>query len=277
MAVLQRRPLASLGCVAVVVLQAIGVAPELTGEASAPRSAERSESSYGVFLLNVHMPYTNHDEVGARIAAEDPDLVLLVEADEAWVTGVEPYMSDYPHRHLAPRGDFLGLAIYSRYPLMERRHSYPGGPEGPMLSARIQGEDGPLWIGLIHALPPVKPSWVESQRMTFDHLSAEQPWGSSPGLLCGDFNATPWSMGVRELRQRAGLLHARAAGWPWGTWPDLGGVGIPIDHCLVTADLPLFAHDVATSAGSDHRPISVELGWRPAARDPSEPAGSGAL
>ena len=50
------------------------------------------------------------------------------------------------------------------------------------------------------------------------------------------------------------------------TWPSaLGGVGIPIDHALVTSGVQVLNRSTFTIPGSDHRGLQLELSITPPA------------
>jgi len=122
---------------------------------------------------------------------------------------------------------------------------------------------GEVWVrvALVHGLPPIGTEWYQSQRQLFEGLATSISGAPDPYLVCGDFNAAPWSTAFRELRRRADLRHSRGASIPEGTWPTWAPspLRIPIDHCLVSREWTVKRYELGDSVGSDHLPILVEL------------------
>ncbi|MEC9070770.1 MAG: endonuclease/exonuclease/phosphatase family protein [Myxococcota bacterium] len=239
------------------------VIPEFRGLNSAPRAkgGETSRPSLKVLSLNVHMTQRHFGGVDELLALEKPDLVMLVEVDQGWIEGLEASLEAYPHRYESPRSDFLGLAIYSRRPLRTPAISHPGGPDGPVMAVGVQVGDVWTRVALVHGLPPIRPDWSHSQRQLFEGLAATISRAPGPYLVCGDFNATPWSSPFKEFRLGADLLHSRGGSLPPGTWPTWvpSAMRIPIDHCLVSREWRVNRYELGDSVGSDHLPVVVEL------------------
>ncbi len=76
----------------------------------------------------------------------------------------------------------------------------------------------------------------------------------SPKLVAGDFNAIPWSAGLRAF-----LRDTRLTGFnTLATWPVwLGFAGIPIDHAFVSRDLRILDIGTGPDIGSDHLPMLI--------------------
>ena len=88
-------------------------------------------------------------------------------------------------------------------------------------------------------------------------------YATSPSLLLGDLNTTPWSPYFRKLL-RAGELRdsARWKGWN-PTWnPGISWLQLPIDHCLVSDEIGVAERRVGPEIGSDHRGVVVDVFFR---------------
>jgi endonuclease/exonuclease/phosphatase family metal-dependent hydrolase len=79
-------------------------------------------------------------------------------------------------------------------------------------------------------------------------------------VVLGDLNATPWSPYFRNLERAASLRDTgRRSGWR-PTWPSaLPPLWIPLDHCLVSKEIPYASRTVGNYVGSDHFPIIVDV------------------
>lgn len=74
-------------------------------------------------------------------------------------------------------------------------------------------------------------------------------------LLCGDFNAAPWTGPFQELRENGRLERDdpwRPFEWTFPVWNKLPRV--PIDQCLAGPDLAVSSR-TGPAIGSDHFPL----------------------
>ena len=226
---------------------------------AAPQSSDRPDLE--VMQVNVQMNAQDTSALVEYIRAEDPDVVSLVEIDQRWVDALTSAL-DYPHVQVHPRPDFLGLAVLSRYPLrtFEVHDLTPGIPAS---TATIAGPEGEITLTTLHVLPPVRGEWARSQEEGLEELARERARHGARWVVCGDFNATPWSRAFRRFVAQSGLAPAPTSGWFSGTWPaGLPLVGLPIDHCLLAPGVRLVSAETGPALSGDHRPISVSLDTR---------------
>jgi endonuclease/exonuclease/phosphatase family metal-dependent hydrolase len=83
---------------------------------------------------------------------------------------------------------------------------------------------------------------------------------STPTVLLGDLNLTPYAPAFRRLVDRSGLKDAFASQawrptWQAGFWP----LALPLDHVLVPQDSCVVSAQIGADIGSDHRPVLVRL------------------
>ena len=84
---------------------------------------------------------------------------------------------------------------------------------------------------------------------------------STPVLVVGDLNATPWSSGFRALERRGSLVDSLRGRGLQPSWPEgFGPLMIPIDHALHTTDLAVADRRTGPASGSAHRPLVVSAG-----------------
>jgi endonuclease/exonuclease/phosphatase family metal-dependent hydrolase len=98
---------------------------------------------------------------------------------------------------------------------------------------------------------------------------ASDAW-QAPGILLGDFNASPYSATYRMLRAALRDAQARSAGWdraPTATFPSTFPF-MRIDHVFLTKGLRTLAvsspYDARARIASDHLPLVVDLEISPA-------------
>ncbi len=259
-ALVLRRRLPLAGFLAVLLLNGwflgqavLQRAPNATADA-----APRGQS---VRLMSFNVNYGNLDvaRLLAEIEAADADLVFLSEIVPAHRPLMQALSRRYRYAALPAAGGGHGEALFSRFPLgpLERRRA---SEQASLWIVELALPDGPVTLYGGHPLPPMSTFLDEVHRRWFaaaDAALAARPEGER-SLLVGDLNATPWSPRLLALLQ-AHDLHWTG---PWaGSWPSglAPWLGLPIDHLLVGAGIAVRSARLGAPAGSDHRPLIVEL------------------
>jgi endonuclease/exonuclease/phosphatase (EEP) superfamily protein YafD len=214
-----------------------------------------------VVTLNVHTANPRHDLVEAFLRHEDPDVIVLTEVDDRWLTQLAPLTNRWPHSVPAPRDDNFGIALFSRHPLRDARAVYLGEAGVPSIEAEVRFESGSVVVVGTHPLPP---SGAENSGLRdgqLDQVGEHLAGRSGPRILLGDLNTTPWSPVIRRLLTRSGLKDSLRGRGYQPTWPSHFFLfWIPLDHCLVSDEVAVLARHVGPHVGSDHRPVIVDLG-----------------
>lgn len=227
--------------------------------APAPETSETSNLT--LMQVNVQMNALETAPLIDHIRKEAPEVVSLVEVDQRWVEDLTREL-DYPHVKAHPRRDFLGVALLSRHPI----DSYDVGevsPGVPAATAVLKVDGAPLTLTTLHVLPPVTSDWARSQVRGLQTVAQERPRHGERWIVCGDFNATPWSRAFRTFAAQAGLLPVSAGSWFTGTWPAaLPWMGLAIDHCLLAPGLRVAASEIGPALSGDHRPLLVHIDSR---------------
>ncbi len=215
------------------------------------------------------------------IAAENPDVVALQEldvlrrrtktVDQAHRLAELLKMKFHFHPAMAVEEELYGDAILTALP--ERRIKAQGLP----LYRRVPGLEprGALWVEVMVGDTPVQiinthlgliPQEQKRQAAALlgEAWMTSDAW-TAPGVLLGDFNASPYSATYR-------MLHAalRDAQTPSGTWLRPATATFPssfpfmrIDHVFLTKGLETLAvrspYDSRARVASDHLPLVVDL------------------
>lgn len=227
------------------------------------------QTSLRVFHFNVLTNNQRSVEVVSEIRAIAPDVIVLQEVDERWITGLHPLAAEYPYRVAAPRADNFGMIVLSRYRLTDTRTLMLGPNNIPSIEATMTRGDATVTLLATHPVPPMSPANSRSRNQQLlavaDHLAA----CPHPVVLVGDLNASMWSGPYRDLVGRTGLINTREGVGILPTWPtSLPALcRIPIDHCLVSPSIEVRAMRLGPDLGSDHLPIIVDLGLPSASDD----------
>ena len=262
--VLVRRPRLSLVAAVLVVLHALTL---MQTSATRPEAeASSGQVSFTVASLNLRAGNPRHEEVLQLIKSLDADCIVCLEVTPAWAESLEKLKGEFRFQELAPREHAFGMAILSRLPIAAKEF-HPLDLDRPQLLVRVPLQDKQAWyLGATHVDPPVRPQMAVNRDACLKEWSKELLAQQSPAVMIGDFNATPWSPVFKKLVSPRSWRDSRIGFGNQPTWPSaLGGVGIPIDHALVTSGVQVLNRSTFTIPGSDHRGLQLELSITPPA------------
>ena len=111
---------------------------------------------------------------------------------------------------------------------------------------------------LVHPLPPMSQQGFFSRNMTIQELSNSIDKNKT-NIVCGDFNAVPWSPIITHLKSKASLKNTSEGFGVKHTWPaHLPLPGITIDYCFISEDASIHNFTKGPYLGSDHFPLVIE-------------------
>jgi endonuclease/exonuclease/phosphatase (EEP) superfamily protein YafD len=233
------------------------IVPFYTGKSPPPANGSHI---YRSLLINVNTHHGSPSRVARAIEKVAPDILVLLEVDEGWLTALGDALRPYPHWIGMPREDNFGIALYSRQPFVREEILHIGEAGVPSLLAELDMRDGRLAVLATHPLPP---SGGENSRLRNDQLNllaAIARDSSVPLILVGDLNATPWSWPYRQLLRDSGLRDSAMGRGLIPTWPTfMPPLLIPIDHFLHSDKVHVSKRSVGPRTGSDHYPLLVEF------------------
>ncbi len=247
------------------------------------RKVRLAEKTLRVMTYNIHGCVGMDGRVSAERIAEvidhyEPDVIALQES-KSYPTGhryqnqaeeIAHILIQRFHFHLTPQveQDDYGNAILSTLPMRLRKRGHL-----PTLQNRNLEERGALWAEV--TLHGQKLQFINTHLGLFSqermlqaqHLLGKE-WLSSddfeePVILCGDFNAFPWSAAYKKLAQRLyeaqeNMAWHKPLGTLWGRYPVSR-----IDHVFCSVGIETLKIEVPrtqlTRLASDHLPIIAEL------------------
>jgi endonuclease/exonuclease/phosphatase (EEP) superfamily protein YafD len=255
---LGRQPRAALGAASFSLLNLILVAALYF-----PTSIDTTHGhgSYRLLFANVLQANSNHADILNLIHSSDPDFIVLVETNQAWLQALQDLQENYPYKMSAVREDNYGLSVFSRFPFEQAEMRNFGEAGVPSIVVRLNLNH--RWVTLIgtHPPPPKGPNRSGFRNVQLMHLAdfaAAQT--QDHVLLCGDLNLTPWSPHFKQVLQRGGLTDSQAGFGLQPSWPvDWPLFRVPIDHCLVSPDVHIRSRALGPAVGSDHFPLIVDF------------------
>ena len=214
-----------------------------------------------VLVANVLTSNGQRERLLRLIEREQPDVIALVEVDDAWLAALAPLSATYPHQISETRDDNFGVALFSRRPLDESAIIHPGAFELPVIDVRLGGAC-PARLVLAHPPPPISGEYAAVRNAMLMELAGRAARDPRT-VLVGDLNCTPWAAPFRRLLRDGGLSDSRAGIGSHASWPTpLGAFGIPIDHALVGPAVAVSERRLGESIGSDHRPLVIGVRMR---------------
>ncbi len=190
-----------------------------------------------VYQKNLWFANSQIEELANDIRDRAPDVVTFQELSDRNNAILRLLADDYPSQVICPFTSWSGMAVLSRWPMVQEICSERRG----FAAMEVDGPDGRYWIASIHLHWPY-PHGQRAQALVIEDFLRDL---SGPVILSGDFNMVPWGYDVKRLAQAAGVVRAGVQ------QPTLiiRNVPLPIDHIFApgggeTERLP--------KLGSDH-------------------------
>ena len=190
----------------------------------------------------------------------EPDVVLLMEVNAAWITALEEIRPQYPYQKAVPRDDNFGIALYSKLPFTACDTVEWGQAGVPSLVGTVEVAGQRLTIVGTHPLPPINQQYAAFRNGQLEAVAEYLATVSGPKILLGDLNTSPWSYYFGRLLKMTKLVDSSRGRGIAPTWPtNAAWLRIPIDFCLVSEEITILDKQVGADIGSDHFPLIVDL------------------
>jgi endonuclease/exonuclease/phosphatase (EEP) superfamily protein YafD len=221
-------------------------------------------------ILTVNVLKSNDDLQGILrlLNDSDADVIAIQELGEELSSLLQTDLSNqYPFACLRPdhRGAF-GIGLISRLPIRDVDVQFFTDRRIPSIEATVDWNSEDIRLLVTHAVPPVSREAFINRNLQLQALS-ERVWNSrhsdpsTPVVIVGDLNVTPWSPHFVQLEQSARLQSVSRGKGLQPTWffRPMFLTGLILDHGLHTDDMTCISRRVLPDIGSDHRPVLVEL------------------
>lgn len=223
--------------------------------------SNQGEERLQVVSLNVLTSNPHKDRVLQYLLESNPDIIFLMEVDEAWAQMLQSLKTKYPYGLIEDQQSNFGIALLSRVPLEATELFQTSDTDTPSVQARLSYQGLELLILGIHPMPPMNGWMARSRDAQLRGIAEKVRQTELPVLVMGDLNSTPWSQGMRLLRAGNSLAY-RCPTPAWApTWQPETLLALPIDHALCTPPLFIANRNIGPDVGSDHRPQELEVIW----------------
>jgi endonuclease/exonuclease/phosphatase family metal-dependent hydrolase len=249
----------------------------IVGDEETPPQEAFTLMTYNIRGFNArgyYEPKNAGEQIVAFVEQQQPDVICFQEFNRTFL----PSFKKYKNRTVIPVASGLSpLAIFSRFPILNSDViSFPESANSTLFADILIGKDT-LRVYNVHLqsyqIPSRKFLYTNNGREFFKRLNRvalkhrqqaklvrdhveNSPY---PVILCGDFNATPFSRPYRLLSK--GMQDSfKEQGRKWGATYYLNQI-LPyrIDFVLTSPGIEVFKHQNFDIWASDHLPVQVTL------------------
>ena len=227
--------------------------------------AQEGPDQLRVLSTNVLMENDRHDLMLERIRQFDPDILLLMETDQAWLDAMEPALADYATVVRQPQDNHYGMIFATRLPAAEARIVHLTHDRTPSLFARLTSPEGRRFrfVGL-HPRPPVPGEDTEKRDRQIYYAAKFASSSDEPLVVTGDFNDVAWSDTSRSFKHVGQYLDPRIGRGMYASFDATRWwLRFPIDQLYVTEGIAVTSLQRLDPIGSDHFPMAATLNMDP--------------
>ncbi len=212
-------------------------------------------------VINVLTSNNKYSELMQIIRNENPDILILQETDDIWLSNIEDIKKIYPYRIEHTRFDNFGMALYSKIPLINPAVVKWTELEVPIIKTQIKPGNEIYTIYAIHTLPPTSRDYLAKRNEMLANITKITATKKNI-IIAGDLNTTIYSRAYRKNISGAGLKDSQAeTSTLSGTWNSrhLPFFRISLEHVLTSQNIKTTSFRLGKFFGSDHFPIFVNI------------------
>jgi endonuclease/exonuclease/phosphatase (EEP) superfamily protein YafD len=230
----------------------------------------RKETSLTLLLANVKMDNHNSALLREIIVAANPDLILIVEADDWWQRELRGFATSHPFVVQQPQDNTYGMLLYSRLKLLRPEIRFLVEDDVPSIHAIIKLPAGTeVEIHCLHPRPPVPQEATESTPRDAELMvvGKESKGKTLPIVVMGDLNDVAWSRTNYLFQKVSGLVDPRIGRGLYNSFhAGYFFLRFPLDHFFHSTHFRLVDLKRLAYFGSDHFPMFIHLSYEPDAQ-----------
>ena len=259
-----------------ILYQAYEIRPYtlFAGKEVKPAKNQRPEATLSLLLANVKMDNRNSARLRDITAEVDPDVILVVEADEWWERELACFARSHPFNVRRPQDNFYGMLIYSRLELLRSEVRFLIQDDVPSIRAGIKLDEGTeVEIHCLHPRPPVPHETAQSTERDAELIvvGKESKGKPRPIVVMGDLNDVAWSRTNYLFQRISGLLDPRVGRGLYNSFhARYFFLRFPLDHFFHSTHFRLVQLKRLAYFGSDHFPMFIRLSYEPEAQHQQE-------
>ncbi|QDT88452.1 endonuclease/exonuclease/phosphatase family protein [Gimesia algae] len=259
---------AAVALCAGIGIQLFWIFPYLTIASNEVETAQSQDSEKRLRILtaNVLQKNTNAAAVLELIDREQPDIVVLCEVNQRWISDLSPLERTYSYHLTHPLDNTYGIAFYSNLRVKTAEVRGLVKEEIPSIDATILLRSGKeVRLFAVHPNPP-RPGEDTTKRDAELVLVGREVSKNRSAIVLGDLNDVGWSRTTNLFQEVSGLLDPRKGRGLFATYDATSWIWrYPLDYLFVSDDFRLTEIRTLPYIGSDHFPLLVELSYEPEA------------
>ena len=220
------------------------------------------QDTFKLMVCNLDKDNPQRDTVPDDLKEERADVLLLLEYDEAWETHLSGLRQEYKYHHEIVRGEGLGMALWSNFPLDQAATRYIVSDRRPSIWANLKLDTNQTvnFVG-VHPTPPGLLDSTGEERRDSRVRDAElilaareiAERSDESWIVAGDFNDVAWSHTTRLFKRISGVKDPRIGRSFMGTYiAQYPPLRCPIDHVFLSGGFSVAGLSRKRIGGSDH-------------------------
>jgi endonuclease/exonuclease/phosphatase (EEP) superfamily protein YafD len=240
-----------------------------------PRQVERArenapEKTIKLLIFNVFIENRDYAKFLDLVGQVAPDLILLAEPDEKWLSSIEALEKNYPFAVKHPLDNAYGLALYSRLELKNADIKFIIENDIPSIHTDVRLASGDLIkFYCLHPRPPIPPENDRALERDAELIlvGAMIQKTDAPTIVAGDLNDVAWSRTTRLFQKISNLLDPRIGRGLYSSFhAAYPFIRFPLDHVFHSNHFRLVEIRRLPNIGSDHFPIYIALSYERTAK-----------
>lgn len=256
------------GLIAAIVVQSIKIYPYVIGGKSVPdisaKIAEK-ENTVGILIANILMTNRNSEKFIEIVKKTDPDMLLVMEVNDRWISELEGLKENYPYSIEYPVNNAYGMALYSKFALQNEEIMFLNDENVPSFHSEVTLPSGENFIFHgIHPMAPIPsskyPDEAGRKEVALAKMGRIVGNDSLASMVVGDFNDVSWSHTSRMFGQQGKLKNVSLGRGLFNSFDANSAImRWPLDHFFVTKQFSLLELKRLSKFDSDHFPMYAEF------------------
>lgn len=230
----------------------------------------RNQSTVSLLLANVKMDNRNSILLRQIITEADPDVILIVEADEWWQNELRRFATIYRFTVQQPQDNTYGMLLYSRLELVGPEVRFLIEDDVPSIRAAVKLRAGiEIELHCLHPKPPVPQENAQSTERDAELMvvGKETKGKELPVIVMGDLNDVAWSQTTLLFQKISRLVDPRIGRGLYNSFhAGYFFLRFPLDHFFHSTHFRLIRLKRLAYFGSDHFPMYIRLSYEPEAQ-----------
>lgn len=227
-----------------------------------PNSKLISKEGLKIASINLLSSNQEYDKVIDFIEEGGFNVVFFQELNDIWVNKMTVLEKDFPYQMMISRSDNFGIGVMSRFEFSELKNIDLSNVEIPSILIKFVYQGNELSILGTHPLPPMGNQYFESRNEQFKSINEFVQSVDPELIVIGDLNSTNFSQNFDLLLENGKLRDSREGFGLLATWnAHWNLISVTLDHVLVTEGIEVINRGVGKAVGSDHLPITIEVGF----------------